>query len=53
MNCRHPSVVASMGALVVFAVAEVAIDIPWWLWAVWAVLTAASAVQALRSETTP
>lgn len=47
MNWKHPSLVASSGALVVLAVAEASIDLSWWVWGVWAVLTVLAVVQAL------
>lgn len=50
MNWKHPSLVASAGALVVLAVAEVSIDVPWWAWVAWAVLTVLAVAQARRPQ---
>ena len=45
---RHPSVVASVGAAGVLAVATAGADVPTWLWAAWAVLAAVAAAQVVR-----
>lgn len=47
---KHRSIQASAAAGVALAAAEVATDLPWWLWATWAALSAVAIVQATRAE---
>lgn len=47
---KHRSVQASAAAGVALAAAEVATDLPWWVWVAWAALSAVAVGQAVRAE---